>query len=319
MKRCKFAPHRRFRMTGSKTKRMKTTRSKLKLTVFLTTLLCVSTLAQANADALKVPVGNFDCVIEPSEIVDLGSAVSGVIREIRADRSDLVQQGQSLVMLESEAEQASVKLATARASLDTAIRLREADLALSHSTQTRSRKLLQNAAISEQDMDKVKTDVRVAELNLDQERENKAIAGLELQRAMALLQQRNIKSPVSGVVMERFKSAGEHVSDDPIMRIAQLDPLHVEVIVPASELGNIKEGMDAVVSPVMGDNDDYFAVVERVDRVVDTASGTFGVRLSLPNPKYAITAGLRCSLSFLPLKDTNMVPKASRHTQAKVD
>ena len=290
-----------------------------KFSTFVTVTALAAVIGPSLAFAQSVPSGSFDCVIEPSEIVDLGSAVSGLIREVHADRSDLVKEGQSLVVLESDAEEASVKLAAARASLETGIRLREADLALSHSTQTRSNKLMKNAAISEQDMDKVRTDVRVAELNLDQERENKRIAGLELQKAMALLQQRNIRSPVSGVVMERFKAAGEHVSDDPIMRIAQLDPLHVEIILPASELGRIKEGMDAVVSPVVGDDADYFAIVERVDRVVDTASGTFGVRLSLPNPDYAITAGLRCNLSFLPLKDTASKSGTSPLARAQVN
>ena len=35
-----------------------------------------------------------------------------------------------------------------------------------------------------------------------------------------------------------------------------------------------------------------------VDRVVDAASGTFGVRLELPNPNYALPAGLKCKVRF---------------------
>ena len=41
---------------------------------------------------------------------------------------------------------------------------------------------------------------------------------------------------------------------------------------------------------------DYLATV---DRVVDGTSGTFGVRLELPNPDYAVPSGLRCQVRFL--------------------
>jgi hypothetical protein len=35
-----------------------------------------------------------------------------------------------------------------------------------------------------------------------------------------------------------------------------------------------------------------------VDRVFDASSGTFGVRLELPNPNGAIPAGVRCKVEF---------------------
>jgi hypothetical protein len=35
-----------------------------------------------------------------------------------------------------------------------------------------------------------------------------------------------------------------------------------------------------------------------VDRVIDAASGTFGVRLQLSNPGNRIPAGLRCTVRF---------------------
>jgi hypothetical protein len=37
-----------------------------------------------------------------------------------------------------------------------------------------------------------------------------------------------------------------------------------------------------------------------VDRLIDAASNTFGVRLELPNEDYAIPGGLRCDVRFMP-------------------
>jgi len=42
----------------------------------------------------------------------------------------------------------------------------------------------------------------------------------------------------------------------------------------------------------------YTARVDVVDQMFDAASGTFGVRLSLPNPNRRIPAGLKCRARF---------------------
>lgn len=82
------------------------------------------------------------------------------------------------------------------------------------------------------------------------------------------------------------------------MRIAQLDPLRVEVIAPVEMLNSVKVGATAEVriDPAGGV---HRASVTVVDRVVDAASGTFGIRLSLPNTNGRLAAGLRCGVCFL--------------------
>jgi hypothetical protein len=44
------------------------------------------------------------------------------------------------------------------------------------------------------------------------------------------------------------------------------------------------------------------ATVKIVDRVIDARSGTFGVRLELPNSDYTIPSGLHCQVRFLASK-----------------
>jgi len=78
-------------------------------------------------------------------------------------------------------------------------------------------------------------------------------------------------------VIERNVSPGERLSEEPALRLASLDPLHVEVILGA----------------------EYFpAKVTVVDPVIDPGSATFRVRLSLPNPGNRLPAGLRCQVEF---------------------
>ncbi len=82
------------------------------------------------------------------------------------------------------------------------------------------------------------------------------------------------------------------------MKPAQIDPLNVEVILPVSQLLFIKVGMRAKVIPEAPIGGQYIAEVKIVDRVIDAASGTFGVRLELPNPNNRLPAGLKCKVIF---------------------
>lgn len=65
--------------------------------------------------------------------------------------------------------------------------------------------------------------------------------------------------------------------------------------------GRLKAGQKAQVEAEAPLSGRYVATVVIVDRVVDSASGTLGVRLELPNPKGSIPAGVKCRVAFAPL------------------
>jgi RND family efflux transporter MFP subunit len=273
------------------------------IVIVLATFILISGLVAAGPETAPDgtdPSPTFDCVIEPSEIVDVGSAVPGVIETMQVDRSDLVRKGMTLAKLESGTEHASVKLAKMQAQLTTSIELRKANAGYNRRKQSRNRELFQKAIISKNDMDLTKTEAYIAQLQVRQEKDNQLIASLEWERARKVLERRTIHSPIDGVVMERFKSVGEYVKDTPVMRVAQLDPLHVEVILPVNMLGQVPRGIRAEVTLDLPGQAKQVATVTRVDRVSDAASGTFCVQLNLPNPEYKIPSGLRCRLTFLP-------------------
>jgi multidrug efflux pump subunit AcrA (membrane-fusion protein) len=127
---------------------------------------------------------------------------------------------------------------------------------------------------------------------------NRALADLELQRTGAEVALRTIRSPINGVVVERFMSPGEFPKQEKILTLAQIHPLRVEAYAPVSLLGKVAVGMDAYVKPEEPINGTYKAKVTVVDRVVNAASGTFGIRMELPNPDLKLPAGLKCSVRF---------------------
>jgi multidrug efflux pump subunit AcrA (membrane-fusion protein) len=99
-------------------------------------------------------------------------------------------------------------------------------------------------------------------------------------------------------VVERYLHEGERVEDKPVVKVATVDPLRVEVIVPSSHFNKIKQGMTASVKPEMADVELRSAKVVVVDRMIDAASNSFRVRLELPNPGNELPPGLRCKVEF---------------------
>jgi multidrug efflux pump subunit AcrA (membrane-fusion protein) len=152
--------------------------------------------------------------------------------------------------------------------------------------------------VSAQVVDETETEAILADLELGEALEERRIAELELKRAEESLQTRTIRSPFDGVVVDVDVVPGESVEDKPLLRIARIDPLNVEVIAPVQMLGKITKGMTATVIPEQPIGGEYTAEVVIVDQVVDAASGTFGIRLELPNPRNRLPAGLRCQISF---------------------
>ena len=110
-----------------------------------------------------------------------------------------------------------------------------------------------------------------------------------------------VRSPVDGVVVERLLMPGEYRNEQsPIITLAQVNPLRVEVFIPTALYGQVYVGQAAEVSPEAPVGGMHPATVAVVDRVLDAASGTFGVRLELPNPELRLPAGIRCKVAFSP-------------------
>lgn len=246
-------------------------------------------------------LSDMDCVIEPSRTVELGSAVPGLLAESFYDRSDFISTGTLMARLESEVERVSLAIAEEAASSSIAEQLREVTAKFGDRTRVRNAELLKSSGISKQVMDQVDTEAKIARLQVSQEQETKRLALLEVDRARASLERREIRSPISGTVTQRYKSSGEFVDSDPVYQIAQLDPLHIEVIVPIDYLGRLETGASAAVElDVPGFNGKQLqAVVRRIDPVADVASATYGVRLVLENPDLTIPSGVRCRVDFL--------------------
>ena len=261
-------------------------------------LTCTGSLLFARSTRAQ---SEYDCMIEARQNVEIRSPVEAMIESVRVTRGDSVTKGQVLVTLESGPERAAFALAQSRAQAVGEIKAGEARVDITLKKLRRAEELVKQNFISVNARDEAEAEHKLATEELRRAQENQQIAHHEAKRAAEVLAMRTIRSPFSGVVVEVLLKPGEFGAitfKDPILKLAELDPLHVEVILPVSQYGKVKPGQHATVMPEAPVGGRYDTVVKIVDKVVDAASGTFGVRLELPNRRHNLPAGVRCKVQF---------------------
>lgn len=238
------------------------------------------------------------CLIEPDRVADVGSQSTGVIEHLTVERGDMVTAGQVLARLSAQVERASLSIAEVKAKAEAEALQAQAAHELAQRKLERTRDLVRRDFVSDQALDQAEAEARVAEQRVAQARETQRVAQREFHLSNAQLSQREVRSPFAGLVVERFRTEGERIEREPVVRVARIDPLRIEAIVPAVQFGRISAGQPATVKTDLPDYPVLTAKVTLVDRVIDPASNSFRVRLILPNPGNRVPSGVRCRIAF---------------------
>jgi RND family efflux transporter MFP subunit len=227
-------------------------------------------------------------------VADVGSQVVGLVQSLHAERGDRVAAGQPLLSLKADVERANMGVADRRAAIDADVRAAEASLDLARQKVARAEALVAQNFVSVQALDVARGELELAAQKLSQVQAQREVWAEERRVAQAQLELRTLRSPFAGVVVERFVNLGERVEERPLMRVAVIDPLRVELLVPTAQYGTLRRGDPVSIQPELPGADAVTATVSHVDRVLDPASNSFRVRLTLPNPGHRLPAGLRC-------------------------
>ena len=239
------------------------------LAIVLATSISVLVSASANS-TVDINAAQLSCLLEPSQQVDISSQAPGVVNVVHMERGDQVRKGQMLLELDSAIQNAAYVTAKARASF-------------AKRKVARNKNLLEKKLLSDLERDELLTEAELAKLMLKE--------------AQALVKQRTVYSPINGVVVQKNISVGEYVGSEPVAKLVALDPLYVEVIMKSDVYGSLSKGMTVEVQPER-DGRRYEGKIKIVDKIIDAASGTFGVRIELPNTDFVIPAGLKCQAFF---------------------
>lgn len=278
-------------------------------------LLGISAVNTTSSEAAE-----FDCIIEPRQVLEIRSPLEGLIETMHVDRGDLVSKGQILAELDTSVDRAQAAMAKHRFEMQGAIRSGESRVEFTTRKSARSESLHVQNFVSAEARDQAQTERRLAESELHDALDNRRLAELDYARQMEIIRLKTIRSPVNGVVTERLLHPGEFaeagVGRKPIFKLADIDFLHVEVLLPADAYGKVARGMVIEVTPEIPADTRHRATIKVIDRILDAASGTFGVRLELPNQRHRIPAGIRCKASF-PKIEAKTIQKTVSPAQAR--
>jgi membrane fusion protein, heavy metal efflux system len=238
------------------------------------------------------------CLIEPDYVAEVGSQVVGVIESMKVERGQVVRKGDVIAVLRADVERAAVGVARSRSEAVADIQAAAANAAFGKQRLDRAKDLLEKQFISDQAYDQLRAESEVANQKLAQAREQHRLSQRELELASSQLAMRTVRSPVNGVIAERYMSTGERIEEKPMVRVAVVDPLRVQVVAPSSMYGRIQLDSTATIFPELANAAPVSARVILIDKLLDSASNTFRVTLRLPNPGNALPAGLRCRADF---------------------
>lgn len=242
-----------------------------------------------------------DCLIEPEMVVEIGSGVEGIVERIDAERGRFVRKGEEIAWLDASVERETLRLAEAQAASDVAIHIAEARTELMEKEANRARELEQRKVATQSQLDIALAELKTAQLQVEQAREQKILAGVERDRARQVLERRTIRAPIDGIILRRLIGPGEFIhSQAQVAQIASIDPLYVDVFLPTEIFNKVHIGQVATVLPDAPIGGSYDAEIMAIDQVFDAASDTFGIRLELPNPGKHLPGGVDCRLLLGP-------------------
>ena len=239
-----------------------------------------------------------ECLIEPSHAVEASSAVAGLLESVLVKRGDQVLKGQVVAVVDSRAERAAADLAKFKSEAMGPLKTAESKVEFARRKLQRKDELAKERLIPLQERDDAEGELRQAEAEVIVAREARESARLEYLQLQAQLTLRTIRSPVNGVVTDQLLFSGEAVetvgAKKVVAKIAQVNPLRVRLILPMSQRGQYRMGERVKLVSEVSPARSLLATVSQVDRVIDAASGSLLVYLSLPNPASDIPVGVRC-------------------------
>ncbi len=273
--------------------------------------------------------------LAPTNQVQVGSELSGLVNRVLVDVNDRVTAGQPLALIDPERLDDSIT--QARASVAAA----QATVAQNQATLTEARSQLARF----EEVSRLSGGRVPAKTELDNARAAlaRAVATVRASQAQVTSQQaalrsavtqRNkaiIRSPVNGVVLARQVEPGQTVAasfNTPTLFVIaeDLSAMELEVAIDEADVGQVKQGQKASFTVDAFPGETFPAVIQRVDvgsnlsaQTTSTTTSTtaqvvsYAAILSVANPEQKLRPGMTATAEIVTLQKDNLllVPNAA--------
>ena len=214
-------------------------------------------------------------LVLPFKEISVSSPVlQDVIKDIEVDEGDQVKQGEVLAHLLNDREEIDVK---------------------------RYANVITRAQFEYNGMKSLAESHDATQESLVEKQTDLEGAKLDYQLAQTALEEKTIKSPLSGIVVKRYKEPGESVDrTEKLFDIVDIDKVFVQFYLEPEWIDRLTTGDKIPVRfpDLHGGTKEYIASISFIDPRIDAASNLFRVKLLLDNPQHDIKAGMRGEADF---------------------
>ncbi len=253
--------------------------------------------------------------LNPVTLISVGAQVSGRVSKLYVDFNDQVEKGQILLELDDALFAAQI------AQSEGNVRNVQASVALAQANEARIRSLFSQEYVSRQELDQAVQALKSANAQLD-------TASGQLMRDKTNQSYSVIRSPVSGVVVDRVVDVGQTVAASfqtpTLIKIAQdLSKMQIDTSFAEADIGKIKVGQKAKFSVDAFTNRSFEGVVKqlRLNPTVTSNVVTYDVVVSVDNPEQILLPGMTAYVNIMVAKHDNvlLVPNAALRFKPKED
>ncbi len=253
--------------------------------------------------------------LNPVTIVSVGTQVSGIVKKLYVDFNDQVKKDQILLELDNSLFMAQISQSNAT------VRNVQATVELAQANEARIRSLYAQEFVSKQELDTAVQVLKSAKAQLDSARGQVA-------RDQTNLDFTVIRSPVSGVVVDRVVDVGQTVASSfqtpTLIKIAQdLSKMQIDSSFAEADIGNIKVGQTAKFNVDAYPNRNFEGTVKQVRLNFTNTSNvvTYNVVISVDNNEQLLLPGMTAYVNIGVVKHDQvlLVPNAALRYKPKTD
>lgn len=195
--------------------------------------------------------------------VDISAEAPGIVKEIHFESGQFVNQGDTLVLLDTRVEQAQLKA-------------NQSQLKLAQINFERDKTLAKRNVLSQASLDTSLAQLEQAEAGVEQ--------------VQARIKQKTITAPFSGKIGIRLIDIGEYVSaGTPMVSLQSLDPLYVRFNLPEQYVPKLYQGQPIDITT---GNQVIHGYISAVNSKVDQVTRNILVEATIPNKNMQVYPGM---------------------------
>ena len=261
--------------------------------------------------------------LEAVETVEVGTQVSGVVRELYADFNSIVRKGQVIARLDAQLIQTQIEQQSAnvlRADAD----LQRFKVALADARQKldRAQQLSEKNLIPRTDLETAQVAVESAAAQIKSSEAALTQARAQLNNQRVNLGYTTITAPINGIVISRNVDAGQTVAasmNAPTLFVLAADLTKMEVVasIDESDVGRMRPGQDVTFQVDAYPTDRFTGTVSqvRLQPAVVQNVVTYATVITVPNPELKLKPGMTANVTIEVTRRNNALRVANAATR----